>query len=102
MKETTITNKILRYINNLPGCKAEKRHGSQYSEVGAPDISVCCNGTRIEIEVKRPGEKPTPIQLIRLREWREAAAFAASQDGVDVYVGVGLSPKNYGINRRLC
>jgi len=24
----------------------------------------------------------------------------ASQDGVDVYVGVGLSPKNYGINRR--
>jgi hypothetical protein len=88
MKETTITNKILRYINNLPGCKAEKRHGSQYSEVGAPDISVCCNGTRIEIEVKRPGEKPTPIQLIRLREWREAGAVAIWVTSLEEVIGV--------------
>jgi Holliday junction resolvase len=75
MLETTITNKILKYLNGLPGCKAEKRHGSQYSEAGAPDISACYKGQSIQIEVKRPGEQPTPIQHKRLRQWAEAGAF---------------------------
>ena len=74
IRETRIKNKILDYLNSLPGCKAEKRHGSQYSEAGAPDINACYKGRSIQIEVKRPEKKPTPIQLKRLREWQEAGA----------------------------
>ena len=74
MRESSLTTRILKYLNSLPGCKAEKRHGSQYSEAGAPDINACYRGRSVQIEVKRPGEKPTRIQLKRLREWQEAGA----------------------------
>jgi len=74
MRESSLTTRILKYLNSLPGCKAEKRHGSQYSEAGAPDINACYQGRSVQIEVKRPGEKPTRIQLKRLREWQEAGA----------------------------
>jgi len=74
MRESSLTTRIIKYLNSLPGCKAEKRHGSQYSEAGAPDINACYRGRSVQIEVKRPGEKPTRIQLKRLREWQEAGA----------------------------
>lgn len=74
MRESSLTTRIIKYLNSLPGCKAEKRHGSQYSEAGAPDINACYQGRSVQIEVKRPGEKPTRIQLKRLREWQEAGA----------------------------
>ena len=74
MRESSLTTRIIKYLNSLPGCKAEKRHGSQYSEAGAPDINACYRGRSVQIEVKRPGEKPTRIQLKRLREWQEADA----------------------------
>lgn len=77
MREASLVTQILKYINSIPGCKAEKRHGSQYSEAGAPDISACCKGRRVELEVKRPGEKPTRIQLRRLVQWQEAGAISA-------------------------
>jgi len=74
MRESSLTTRIIKYLNSLPGCKAEKRHGSQYSEAGAPDINACYRGRSVQIEVKRPGEKPTRIQLKRLREWQETGA----------------------------
>jgi hypothetical protein len=74
LREASLTSKILNYLNSLPGCKAEKRHGSQYSEAGAPDINACYKGRSIQIEAKQPGKKPTPIQLKRLQEWQEAGA----------------------------
>jgi len=85
MRESSLTTRIIKYLNSLPGCKAEKRHGSQYSEAGAPDINACYRGRSVQIEVKRPGEKPTRIQLKRLREWQEAGAvvgWATDLEGV--------------------
>ena len=42
---------------------------------GDPDIDACIRGRSLQLEVKRPGEKPTLLQLKRLEEWRQAGAL---------------------------
>jgi hypothetical protein len=54
-----------------------KRHGGPYSVLGDPDIYFCWKGQHYEVELKRPGEKPTKVQEARLREWGEAQACCA-------------------------
>ena len=43
---------------------------------GAPDRVVCLNGVCIGIEVKREGKNPTPIQVRRMQQIREAGGIA--------------------------
>jgi len=41
---------------------------------GDPDIDACLRGRSVQLEVKRPGEKPTPLQVKRLEDaagWRD-------------------------------
>lgn len=75
-KEITIVTKILKYLNSLPGCRAIKTHGGMYGRSGEPDITGCLDGRRIEIEVKRPGNKPTELQHEALAKWQAAGAIA--------------------------
>lgn len=101
--ETLLVKKITAYLDTVPKCCYEKRHGSMYAEAGQPDISACVNGRRVEIEVKvpsaaaikrndyliftaiwprhvsmlnMPGNKPTELQIERLLEWERAGAVA--------------------------
>jgi len=55
--------------------KIEKRHGSEYSITGEPDLFGSLDGRHFEIEVKVPGEEPEPIQYARLKEWRKTGAI---------------------------
>lgn len=61
MKESTLNEKVKKWINSLPGGWAYKRLGS-YGNRGMPDISGAIHGIRIEIEGKLPGNRPTPKQ----------------------------------------
>jgi hypothetical protein len=54
-----------------------KRWGGPYSVVGDPDLYFCWKGRHVEVELKRPGEKPTKVQQWRLHEWGEAGALCA-------------------------
>ncbi len=72
--ETAIVNTIVRYLRSLPGCAVRKRWGGGMGVAGDPDITGCIRGRHLELEVKRPGGKPTPLQEKRLREWRDAGA----------------------------
>ena len=74
MKESTLVNKILKYLNGLPNCKAIKRHGGMFGRAGEPDITGCHKGKHFEIEVKVGNNKLTEIQLQRLREWADTGA----------------------------
>jgi hypothetical protein len=74
--ERAIVKAILAYLNGLPGCLARKRWGGGMGVAGDPDIDSCIHGRSLQLEVKRPGEKPTPLQLKRLEEWRKAGALA--------------------------
>jgi hypothetical protein len=73
--ERAIVKAILAYLNSLPGCLARKRWGGGMGVAGDPDIDACIRGRSVQLEVKRPGEKPTLLQLKRLEEWRQAGAL---------------------------
>jgi len=72
--ERAIVKAILVYLNGLPGCLARKRWGGGMGVAGEPDIDACICGRSLQLEVKRPGEKPTPLQVKRLEDWRRAGA----------------------------
>lgn len=83
-KEASIVRAILRALNDIPGCKAMKTHGSAFGK-GQADITgslliVVAEGlvvgARFEMEVKVPGKSPTPLQASVLRQWGAAGAVA--------------------------
>ena len=82
-KEKTIVQKILTFLNEIPGCLARKRWGGGMGVTGDPDITGCLNGRHLELEVKRRGQRPTPLQAKRLEEWRKAGALVAVVTSVD-------------------
>ena len=59
------------------GWFACKIHGNAYQLAGLPDI-LCIKGGRVVwLEAKVPGNKPTPIQLRRMRELEDAGCVCA-------------------------
>ena len=74
-KESAIVKAILAYLNTLPRCLARKRWGGGMGVAGEPDIDACLGGRSLQLEVKRPGQHPTLLQLKRLEEWRQAGAI---------------------------
>jgi hypothetical protein len=82
MTERAIVKAILTYLNGLPGCLARKRWGGGMGVAGDPDIDACVRGRSVQLEVKRPGEKPTALQMRRLCEWGNAGAVAATVTSV--------------------
>ena len=81
--ESSIVKGILAYLNSLPECLARKRWGGGMGVAGEPDIDACLRGRSLQLEVKRPGQKPTPLQLKRLEQWRQAGALVAVVSSVE-------------------
>ena len=73
--ETRIVNAILKKLRSLEGIAAIKIHGSIFARKGEPDIVGCRRGRFFAFEVKTATGKPTPLQLHRLEEWRQAGAI---------------------------
>lgn len=73
--ESTITNNIIKYLNSIKGCRAEKLMGNAFQK-DKPDINGCWRGRMFKIEVKSSdhGNKPTKGQLMELRKWRKVGA----------------------------
>jgi hypothetical protein len=74
--ESTISKNIMKAVRAaIPGTVIRKRHVSM-GVMGDPDLFGCLpGGLHFEIEVKRPGNSPTELQLQRLAEWRAAGAI---------------------------
>lgn len=106
-RESTIVDRILKYLNGLPGCIARKRHGSAYGLKGEPDIYGVISVQRytyndvdgeyleaptplhFEVEVKRPGKEPTTLQAQRLAQWSTIGVptlVATSLDEVKAFI----------------
>ena len=81
--EAAVTRAVLKYINGLPRAKAEKRHGSVYTGAGKQDILACVAGRHVEIELKRPGEEPRPLQDRVRQQWERAGAITGVAHSVD-------------------
>jgi hypothetical protein len=54
-----------------------KVHGGPTMMAGLPDLPGCYRGRSVWFETKMPGNKPTPIQLLRHRQIRAAGGIVA-------------------------
>ena len=75
MKESNLVSSIRKYLRSINGIKVIKIHGSSYTEIGTPDLIGCYQGRMFLIEVKMPGNHPTPIQIHRMKQWENAGAI---------------------------
>lgn len=73
--EASIVNRICKELKTR-GIWYEKRHGDIYARRGQPDLLVVIEGRAFFLEVKRPGQAPTPLQAHRLEQCRNAGAVA--------------------------
>ena len=73
--ESEITATIREMLERL-NARTIKICGGPYQENGIADLLVCLDGKFIAIEVKRPGCKPTPLQIKFLDEIRRAGGIA--------------------------
>jgi hypothetical protein len=65
------------------GITYRKRHGTAFGTKGDPDLFLLHRGIHVEVELKRVGEQPTPLQQLRLEEWRQAGAVTAVVHTID-------------------
>lgn len=75
MVERAIVAAIIRYLR-AQSAYVIKVHGGPFGTRGEADIHACMSGRFIAIEVKRPGQKPTPLQLARLAQIAAAGGLA--------------------------
>lgn len=73
--QATVLGRLKQLRQEDPSLCYRKRHGSAFAVAGDPDITGVWRGTPFEIELKQPGEDPTPLQRLRLQEWAAAGAL---------------------------
>lgn len=74
-EEKKFENNIKRYLADK-GLYYLKVHGNTFTPNGTPDILACVNGYFLGIEVKAQNGKPTALQLLKIRNIRDAGGFA--------------------------
>ena len=76
VREISIVESIINYINSLPAGVAEKVQGT-YRSSGKADINACIHGQCVRIEVKTSdhGNKASKKQSINLKRWAAAGAI---------------------------
>jgi len=82
MTEQTIQKEIIKYLESI-GAYTIKT--IRTNRAGTPDIIACLDGRFIAIEVKRKGNKPTPLQLAKIEQIRASGGItfiAYSKDDV--------------------
>ena len=71
--EQQIQSQVIKYLESI-GCYVIKVISANKS--GVPDLHACLNGKWISIEMKKPGEKPDPLQLHHLQMIQKAGGLA--------------------------
>ena len=82
-REAALVAEILRALRALPGVIVRKRHGSAWGVAGDPDLYGSIQGRHFEIEVKRPGDRPTALQEARMKQWAATGALAGVARSVE-------------------
>lgn len=61
--EQDIQDKIMDYIKSIGGLPVKFNNIGIYAKAGVSDILACIRGRFVAIEVKRPGQKPSALQV---------------------------------------
>lgn len=72
-REIGFQERVIKYLNELPGCKAENVSGDA-TQSGRPDINGCFRGRMFKFELKQPDNKykASTKQFLELRRWKNA------------------------------
>jgi hypothetical protein len=71
----SISRRLKKLAQADPALVWRKRHGSPMGITGDPDLYGLWHGVHWEMELKRPGQKATSLQCIRLASWKKAGAL---------------------------
>jgi hypothetical protein len=82
--EKKFENKIKNYLEEIGAWFIKYWAGAKFTKEGIPDLLTCINGKFVAIEVKAENGKPTLIQIVILRQIRNAGG-----------IGVLLYPKDF-------
>ena len=93
MSESDLVAKIKTRLKRIPKAYFIKVHGDSYL-VGEPDLIGCIEALAVAIEIKLPGEVPTPNQMAHLEMWRRAGALAFWATSMEE---VATTLRQYGI-----
>lgn len=63
VKEQDIQTSIMNYIKSIGGLPVKFNNMGIYATAGVSDILACIKGKFVAIEVKKPGGKPSALQL---------------------------------------
>lgn len=80
--ENKMNSKVVKWLNTLPGCLAEKRPAQQ-GRKGRVDITGCINGIRLELEGKIGKNTPTKKQQYWLDKWASVGAITGVYRSID-------------------
>lgn len=80
--EGKLSKRIQAYLRGR-GAYVFKVHGSEFQEPGTPDLLCCYRGHFIGLELKMPGEKPSPKQVYIMGLIREAGGVAHVASSID-------------------
>lgn len=80
--ERTITNRVIKALS-ARGAFVIKVHGGDSQRRGLPDLIGCYRGVFFGIEMKRPGNHATPLQVHVLEQMRDAGAGVAVASSVE-------------------
>lgn len=71
MKESDLVEKIKKYLKSK-GAYVEKIWGGGFQSSGIPDLIACYRGRFLGIEVKVGYNKPSELQLAKIKQINEA------------------------------
>ena len=74
-KESTSSKNIIKKLRQRKFW-ANKRHGSQFTRKGLPDIEAIRHGYSFNFEDKKRGEEPDPCQVLEIKKIRDAGGIA--------------------------
>lgn len=73
--KASVERRLKTLAREDPRLQWRKRWGSPYTTSGDPDLTGLWRGIHFEVELKRPGESPTPLQWHQLEAWKRAGAL---------------------------
>ncbi len=82
MKESALQRKVIQELR-AQGCYVFKVVGGPAQQRGTADLLICAGGHFVAIELKVPGKKADPLQLIELQKVRNAGGEAEVFDDLE-------------------
>lgn len=105
MREKYLQSKILKALRDFGGWWVKYHPGPRYGQPGVPDIIGCYQGIFVAMEVKRPGEKPTPLQAATIKDIRQlgkgiAVVVTSVDEALAILYAIKRRRKTYNVQEK--